>query len=299
MNLLRLKVVLAAIDYEDGSAAVLKAGQALARAAGAALHVVHVAPSMTAREAERGTPDPERVLAVRSAIAEAGLDPSTRLHIVGGEPVGAIRSMTDRIRADVIVLGPHREPKGAGAHPLGSTALAVATSSWAPCLIVSRQFPIPIRRVLVPVDLSDTARGALMTGLSWASALRGDRGASAAGVGGATLTALFVNRQSQPGDGADQRTRALENELAFVRQRAGEWAGVAIEGTEVESADVPQAIAEFAQQRESDLVVLGTRGLGLDKVGRLGSVSLAVAKRLEAPILLVPPAVWTELAKSA
>jgi nucleotide-binding universal stress UspA family protein len=65
----------------------------------------------------------------------------------------------------------------------------------------------------------------------------------------------------------------------------------------VVAPDVAQAIAHFAREQRSDLVVLGTRGLGLDATGRLGSVSAAVAERLETPILLVPPAVWADYAK--
>ena len=300
MNLLRLKVVLAAFEYDDASEAVLRVGRQLAEAAGAALHVVHVTASMVGREAERGTPDPERLEAVRAAIARAGFPAATPVNIVDGDPAHAIRSTADQIRADVIVLGPHRERAHAGARPLGSTALAVATSSWAPCLIVGHQLSLPIRRVLVPVDLSDTARGALMTGLSWASALRGgDRGNGSATSGGVTLTALLVNQLPEPGSDAAAQSARLERELTHVRGRAGTWAGVAIQSAVVDASDVAEAIADFARQHGPDLVVLGTRGLGLDKVGRLGSVSLAVAKRLDLPVLLVPPAVWGELAKSA
>jgi nucleotide-binding universal stress UspA family protein len=40
------------------------------------------------------------------------------------------------------------------------------------------------------------------------------------------------------------------------------------------------------------LVVMGTRGLGLDPVGRLGSVTASAIQALAVPTLLVPPAVW-------
>jgi nucleotide-binding universal stress UspA family protein len=66
----------------------------------------------------------------------------------------------------------------------------------------------------------------------------------------------------------------------------------------VTSNDVVGAIAGHASEHSSDLVVLGTRGLGLDAVGRLGSVSLGVTNRIAIPVLLVPPAVWISYAKS-
>jgi nucleotide-binding universal stress UspA family protein len=52
------------------------------------------------------------------------------------------------------------------------------------------------------------------------------------------------------------------------------------------------AIADSIRKTNADLVVLGTRGLGVDAVGRLGSVSLGVAQTTVAAILLVPPALW-------
>jgi nucleotide-binding universal stress UspA family protein len=216
-----------------------------------------------------------------------------RLHLLAGDPVHAIRSLADKTNANVIVLGRHRgrlaEPPG-----LGSTALGVVTNSWAPCLILSRGLRLPLERVLVPVDLSDTSRGALVMALSWASALRGAKTiAGSAREETVHLTALFVDKSSEVSGGATRQMQALDAELSRLRQDAGTWASVDITGVLRSGSDVPAAIADYAAETGSDLVVLGTRGLGLDGVGRLGSVSLDVARQATVPILLVPPAVWT------
>ena len=54
--------------------------------------------------------------------------------------------------------------------------MAVATpwGRWRPfaSLVLAEPLRLPLRRVLVPIDLSETARGALMVALTWASALR-------------------------------------------------------------------------------------------------------------------------------
>jgi len=84
----------------------------------------------------------------------------------------------------------------------------------------------------------------------------------------------------------------LEAELNGVRAEAGRWAGVGIESITIVASDVADAIAERAREGRADLIVLGTRGQGLDAVGRLGSVSGAVIRSVDAPVLLVPPAVW-------
>ena len=278
MKLLHLKVVLAAVDVHESAVDTLRAARELANAAGAKLHVIHATPSGT------------DATGVRQLLERSDLDQSdASLEIVAGEPIHVIRSFADKIRADVIVLGEHRE-RDAAPRSLGSTALGVVTNSWAPCLVVSKPLRLPLEQLLVPVDLSDTSRGALVVGLAWASALRKNERASGEGRSEtANLTALFVGAAA-----GETSSRALEDELARLRRDAGTWAGVSIRGEVVAGAGdkVPQMIAAYADEHDSDLIVLGTRGLGSNAVGRLGSVALGVLRGMDRPILLVPPAVW-------
>jgi nucleotide-binding universal stress UspA family protein len=190
--------------------------------------------------------------------------------------------------ADVIVVGPHRERERATrGHALGGTARAVAMGAFAPCLIAGQQLGLPLERVLVPIDLSDTARGALLVGLSWASALR----AGATSHRDTTLTALHVDAVDEDAGNVSIGT-SVDRELEILRQNAGDWAGVTVRGITLRSTDAAQAIADYAVAQRTDLVVLGSRGLGLDDEARLGSVSASVTTRLQTPILLVPPSVW-------
>jgi nucleotide-binding universal stress UspA family protein len=289
MKLLRMQVVLAAIDFDDASHAVLETARVLAEAAGADLHAVHInAPGDTGRGAARQSVKSSADAAV--ALLERANVPidRTRCHIITGEPAPVMRDLAERIDADVIVLGPHREQRGADRY-LGGTALTIAATASAPCLIVSRAFRLPLRRVLVPIDLSDTARGALVVALSWSSALRGDGDTRADAP--TQLTAMYVDQGGITARTTASADRALTAELERVRGDAGTWAGVAIDGVTIASADVAGAIAVRARDERADLIVLGTRGLGLDGVGRLGSVSEEVSRRVDAPVLLVPPKV--------
>jgi len=112
------------------------------------------------------------------------------------------------------------------------------------------------------------------------------------------LRALLVERSAAPAAGVSVRARALDEELNRLRQDAGRWANVAIDCDVVANADVSLAIADYAGDQHADLIVLGTRGLGLDAIGRLGSVTLGVARRVAIPLLLVPPAVWSTYASA-
>lgn len=285
MRLLHLNVVLAAVAGDESSVNVLRGAHELAMAAGATLHVVHVGSHAGSRD---------------RFLADAGLSTSdAQLHVLDGEAADAIRSLGDRIHADVIILGRHRGRAG-DQPPMGSTALAVVSSSWAPCLILTQPLRLPLERVLVPVDLSDTSRGALVIALSWASALRRGRKASGPTTHNTAvdLTALHVERVL--GDHrARPQTRTLYEELSHIRRDAGRWADVAINGAVVANDDVALAIADYAREHHADLVVLGTRGSNLNSEARLGSVSLGILRRVASPVLLVPPAVWISYAAAS
>lgn len=280
MQLLTLKTVLVGMDLDDSSLVAVRAGQTLAEAAGAKLHVVHVSNS-------------DATDAVVAALERIGVRPGDApVHVVSGDPARAISDLGHEIDADVIIVGPHREQKRPkGGRQLGSTALAVVTNATAPCLVLGQPLRLPLARVVVPVDLSDTARGALVIGLSWASALREPGRVS---KNGTKLVVLHVHEPTKAVDPS-----ALDAQLEHIERDAGAWAGVDIERATVESASPADGIAEYAKSHDADMLILGTRGDGLDDVARLGSVSEEVTQRLELPTLLVPPAVWATYVGSA
>lgn len=275
MQLLALRRVLAAIDLDGSSRPALTSARDLAKAAGAEFHVLHAAPE----EADAAS--------LARELNEAGISSrDVQSHPTVGDPARAIALVADKVRADVIVLGPHRERKDEPLSlRLGSTALTVVTNAAVPCLVAARPLQLPLDAVVVGTDLSDTALGTLHVALSWASALR-PRDASPT-----VLTALNVIQRDSTTQIA-ARTSAVEDALAPVRNAAGDWAGVTLRAEVIQAESPASGIAEYAEAHSSGLVALGTRGLGLDPVGRLGSVSADIMRRVSLPVLLVPPAVW-------
>jgi nucleotide-binding universal stress UspA family protein len=276
MRLLTLKTVLVATDLDDSSLVALSTAKELAEAAGAKLHVIHVSEAGESTEA------------VQSVLERAKLQPGeAALHVVGGEPARAISALGEKLRADVIVLGPHRkQPHRERPHPFGSTAMAAVTSATAPCLVLEQRLRLPLKCVVVAIDLSDTSRGALVTGLAWASALRAQDRALKDGT---KLVGLYVP-STQPDESS---ARELDGELELIERDAGKWASVTIEKATPTNASPAAGIIEYANAHHADLVVLGTRGSGLNEEKRLGCVASAVTQKLQLPTLLVPPAVWT------
>jgi nucleotide-binding universal stress UspA family protein len=288
MRPLALSTVLAATDLRPESDVALETAQRLARAAGAVLHVVHVEDPASSPASARSSAE-SAATRVGNALRRAGIRKSdAKVHVVPGPPADSIRAIAQVIRADVIVVGPHRETgRATGSPRLGGTARAIVAGATAPCLAVVSPLKIPLERVLVPIDLSDGARGALLVALSWASALR----KSMAPERSTALTALHVAGERH--EGQPERTTVLEEELARLRRDAGSWAGVDIEGTTIVAwPSTADAIAEYGADRRADLIVIGTRGLAPEEATRLGSVSGAVVECSPVAVLLVPPSVW-------
>jgi nucleotide-binding universal stress UspA family protein len=256
--------------------------------------VAHVAPQSAEIIAHRGR-RAEYVHEVGAAMRRAGLAiGNQQVHILSGDPPTAISSLADRIGANLVVLGRHRENTKLGlGRPVGTTAYAVITRTPTPCLVIRRPLTLPLRRALVAIDSSESARGAMLVALSWSSALR----SRAPDADVPTLTALHVDAGAGAPGGVPRMLESMDHELDLLRRSAGGWAGVTVQGVTQPDDDTVKAIANFAIDHGAELVVLGTRGLTGDSSAELGSISAAVTRRLDVPVLLVPPAIWRSCAR--
>jgi nucleotide-binding universal stress UspA family protein len=273
MRLLRLSSVLVATDLDETSGPALRSGARLALLAEAGLHLIHAANTATANEKHR----------LREQLRLAGPDAPepASLFITPGDPAPAIIERAERIGADAIILGPHRRGAAVSGE-MGSTAASVVRWARCPCLVVATELRLPLERVLVPIDLSEVAEGALLVALSWATALRPR-------PGNAEVTALHVS--PDPGDPAAEQ--AVQEEIGRVRARAGGSPYAAMRAVIESNPDPAAEILRRAAEEAVDLVVMGTRGAAGAASG-FGSVSAAVARATTRPLLLVPPTTWEE-----
>jgi len=286
--------VLAATDLDPSSDPAIESAARLADAAGAKLHIAHViASDQTGTQSPVSSSDTSAQMA--ATLGRLGLSVKEgRVHIESGTPANVLSLLSDQIKADVIVIGRHRARTDLPAErPVGSTAYSIITRTLSPCLVTSLPLRLPLRRALVAIDASEAARGALLVALSWSSALRSQKAKGPE----PTLTALHVESGETRSAADAHMKRTVDHELDVLRRSAGSWAGVSVEGASETNADPVEAIAKYATDQEADLVVLGTRGLSADLAQRLGSVSAAVTRRLQLPVLLVPPSVWRDFAR--
>lgn len=288
---LRIRSILAANDRSGTADTVVRAAGALCALTEADLHVVHAMEvPFFYPTAEATIPGMELNLEeVREAQREQlrySLPPTVLVkscEVAFASPSAAILQRAQDVAADLIVMGPHR-PRPVGDQVLGSTADRLVRTSEAPCLIVHAPLSLPLRRLLVPSDLSEASGRALQVALVWAAALRTptERG------GGTEVRVVHL----VPTSWEERRRWAepeLENQVADALDSTGVGSLLTIR-TEVREADEPaDAILDMVREERVDLLVLGTHGRSALGRALLGSVSSAVARRSEIPTLLVPP----------
>ena len=269
MSALGIRTIIVATDLTDQLIPAVQTAAQLARLTDADLHIIHTteAPVADARLTDH--------------LLAADVTPTDQIEarIVVGPPGAAITQEAFRLQANVIVLGPHRP----GGSRLGSTAYRVLRGAQTPCLMLPAQLPLPINRVLVPLDVSTPSQGALAIGLTWTSALRHRQHDQRT-----RLVALHV---AADGHTHENAAHLLQKDVdAVCRLFNNDCAGVEIIRKVVDG--IPStAILSAAEREDADLIVMGTRGKKLDDA-ELGSVSLDVVTHARRPVLLVPPGIW-------
>lgn len=295
---LQIQTVLAATDLTPASEDVLRAAAGLAELLGASLHVVHAleTPALpgvaeSVLDVQARTHQARRDLKEHCASAlRRGVEVRSA-RIVHDAAEAAIRQRAAEVQADLIVLGPHRH-RGVMDRLLGATADRVVRASEVPCLIVRGPLSLPLRRVLVPTDLSAEAEEALREAVGWSSGL----GLPPAGEWqGVQLRALHVLPQTSEHTAAtaghDWARSRLRRQVEEARAATGAEAGVVVREGVVQGRAPAEEIVRVAEAERVDLLVVATHGRSAVTTALLGSVASAVARSAPCAVLLVPPAV--------
>jgi nucleotide-binding universal stress UspA family protein len=294
-----IRSILVASDLSESSDPVVRAAGALAELTGAELHVVH------AFDMELGayTPRDPRVPGLDDWVRDAGREldeqieralPRTAPAVASREVLvekahKAIQERSTAVSADLIVVGRHR-PRPAGDSFLGSTADRVIRTAEVPCLVIGMGLSMPLRRLLVPLDMSEPAHRALDVALEWGRSLRPSSDTGAVPV---ELTVLHVIPRVYDVKEIAFDTAVigpeLERSVAAARGRVGGAADVEVREL-VRWGDRPaEEIVRVAAEEGSDMIVLATHGYGAIKRFLIGSVASGVTRGAPCPVLLIPP----------
>lgn len=122
-----------------------------------------------------------------------------------------------------------------------------------------------IKKILVPVDGSENGCKAV------------DEAIYLAAKTGAKMDFVYV---------ASEINKDIPSHLVFDRI----WSKLPKETDaqkHVETGSIPKAILKVAENEKSDMIVMGSRGLGLFKGAILGSVSQKVVEESKIPVMII------------
>jgi len=275
------KKILVATDGSEDARLASRAAASLADEAESELHVVHAwqsvpHPVIDAEYFEEG--EIEFVSGFGAAVREA--------HLVMGPPVDVVLDLGEEIGADLIAVG-GRGHGTLGRLILGSVSEGVVHHADRPVLVMrGGEGAWPPERVVIGEDGSEAAKKG------------GELAMSIGDLFGARCVLVRAYPEFPEADRVgrtldprvvDDALRRAEREL---HNRAEELGSLAGRRPRIGMAAGDAAVAILEEAREGDeaatLIAVGSRGLGLARRLRLGSVSTKVLRAAEGPVLVYP-----------
>ena len=286
-----IRTIVAGVARPEAADPALAAAAALARAAGAVLHLVHafeVPPVFTLStglavlhpEARRRW-EGELRESLEAAGRRAAPGVEVVAHALAGSPGERIVEAAREAGAELVVVGAsHRGAVGQAL--LGSAAQRVVRGSSAPVLVVRRPVERPLRRLLLTTDLSPLSAGVHEAAVEVAGALfAGDRPRTR------SLVVVHYGIVPPPLPPALLRETARAELAAFLAERGGPPG--AVEPSVRTGLPADEIVAE-AHAWEADLLVVGTHARAGVERFFLGSVAEAALRAAPCNVLVIPPA---------
>jgi nucleotide-binding universal stress UspA family protein len=300
-SMIEIRRILCPIDFSDYSRRALDHAIAIARWYESAVTVLHVFAAAPAAPVGAGpvvlepivlTPrDRSRLLADVKAFAERESAPGITIDAVvrEGDVAGEVLEHATSMKADLLVIGTHGR-SGFERLLLGSVAERVLRKASCPVMTVPRGLPDAVpagpvlyKRILCPVDFSESSVHALNYAMSLAQEADGQ------------LTVLHVVAHEfeytagiEYDAGMTIRDLLKEREDALQRRLQEVVAG-APEFCRVESLMTHgkpwREVLRVAAERQSDLIVMGVQGRGAADRLFFGSTTQHVVREASCPVL--------------
>lgn len=298
-----IQTILAATDLSPASDRVLRTAAALARRADARLYVVHAVEPLSAMPVPlfgaAGAGMEAQVVQQEWLNARAALDaqlgrvfadgaPHTPVFVEGESAPRAICTQAEQLRADLVVIGPHADEEGTPL--LGTTADAVLRSATAPVLVVRGTIPVPVARLLVPADASESCTGIVDAALGWAAAF----GLEAVDGAAVRMEVVHVILEIVSGKMPFRQATVEPGANPELRKALARAPAVEVRERVLWGESVVDTVLEYARDTGPDILVAGSHGRGAIARAVVGSTSSGFARQAPCSVLLVPPALWME-----
>ncbi len=274
--MLNVRTILVPTDDSPCAKGAVTYALALARSLGSRVLLLYVAQGLSSRTGSTPPAADSREFS-QADYADSDCDVDRAVIEASSIPRAIVRFAAEK-EVDLIVMGT-RARNWLNA-PIGGVTHYVLRRSTCPVLTVRQALPTRgIRRILAPIDFSDPSLESLHVATAMAAEV------------GAELDVLHVVSVAPPSAWAissvhrSSDVSAIEDQIeALLKRVAGE--GVVAHSHARYGPEAP-AIINFALERQSDLLILGTHGKSGFREALLGSVAEAVIRRAPCPALAV------------
>ncbi|VVC77136.1 TRAP-T-associated universal stress protein TeaD [Aquicella siphonis] len=299
-----LKKILVATDFSETSGYAIKRAMEMAKAAHADLTILHVVKSQPVnsflhKNLKKILPErfllltKEKINAMIRLQAAKWTVPGLKVNytiINTGNPATRILKYSRKNKVNLIVMGAH------GTYSIhdsfvGTTAEYIAEKTFCPVLIVKKSPRKPYKKILVPVDFSDTSKNALV--YACRSFPKADLRLFHAGDYEYENILMREKKEEQV---PEKKIASIRKAILFyLENKMKDF----IRHCRKTSVKLPYRITlgypgptiiNAADQFRSDLILMGTQGHGQMHYDFKGSVANRVLTEANKDILLVPPA---------
>jgi nucleotide-binding universal stress UspA family protein len=296
--MIEIQHVLCPVDFSETSRHALEHAMAVAKwydARVTVLHVVHpllvLNPPVLFVEASRepALTDVESRERLREWLDTANAPSDIAMAVDEGNPVGRILSHAASIPADLIVMGTHGR-SGFDRFALGSIAEKVLRKAGCPVVTVPpptiATSVLPFKRLLCPVDFSESSLAALRFAFSLAKESDAlltilhviEWPSGEADVVERVFNLPEVRRQLEK-DGNDRLASLIPADVRLWCQPA----------TKVVFGRPHFTILKTATEERADLIVMGVHGRSAIDLTLFGSTTNQVVRRANCPVLTLRP----------
>jgi len=308
--MIKIKTILCPIDFSDHSRRALDHAVAIARWYDSTITAFHVyaVPPPAAYGLESPPPvgmvltpaDRERLTTAMASFVETANASGVPIEIAIGQGTSAaneILQQANAMRADLLTIGTHGR-SGFDRLGLGSVAERVLRRADCPVLTVPRQAPdaVPVapvlfKRILCPIDFSDSSMRALNYAMSLAQEADArltvlhvmvyDLGIEAPEM---YETVIADRRMSV----ADYRNRCEDYSRERLRAAVPEAVGAYCTVEVLQATGKPyREILRVAAEQQTDLIVMGVQGRTAPDLMVFGSTTQHVVRQATCPVLTI------------
>ena len=302
--MIEIRRILCPIDFSDYSRRALDHAIAIARWYESTVTVLHVFSPAPVAAFGPGpvvfepivltAVDRDQLLADTKAFAETESAPGITIEAVvrEGNTAAEILEQATGMKADLLVIGTHGR-SGFERLVLGSVAEKVLRKASCPVMTVPRRLPDAVpagpvlyKRILCPVDFSESSLHALKYAISMAQEADGQltvlHVVAHEFENAADMASIVSDAGMTIGSFVKQREEAL-------RRRLQEAVATAPEFCSVESLMTHgkpwREVLRIAAERQSDLIVMGVQGRGAADLLFFGSTTQHVVREASCPVL--------------